>query len=244
MASLAPLKLTPQNASVEIRGWYPRGRGPDGSVTGSGTLVRRAAAGRSASEIVVLAVAPNGSAKRLASAEPDPRWEMELSYSTLWMTSHDGSEIVHIDVSDLKESGEYINVLRLTNKGDTVFSVRLPYRGIAMSRRYVDSLLVRGIGVDRARSAASNRIPSVFAPAIGLYVEPKGLTWITMREAGNAASVTMLNRRGVPIGRWKLPPKSDLLAATETHVWLREADADDVQSVARYKISCGGKNCR
>ena len=48
--------------------------------------------------------------------------------------------MVRVRVTDLQRQGASIVITRLTVRGDTVFSRQIPYRGVPMSRRHVDSV--------------------------------------------------------------------------------------------------------
>ncbi|MCC6243104.1 MAG: hypothetical protein IT353_09700 [Gemmatimonadaceae bacterium] len=181
----------------------------------------------------------------METAEIDTRWDPEFVFPSFSTISNDGSEIVRVSVTDLKEAGEFFNVRRISAKGDTIFSTRIPYKGVPMPRAFIDSVLARGLGVDRDRTTPATRIPSVFPPVTGVYVEPnQGHTWITLRETATTFGVMVLNRSGLPVTTFKLPQKADLMAANATHLWLREKDADDIQSVTRYRLTCAAKLCR
>ncbi len=86
--------------------------------------------------------------------------------------------------------------------------------------------------------ASSNLIPDVLAPVTNVYVEPNGSTWLTMRESETQFGALALNRKGVPFAQFKLPPRSRILAANVTHLWLIQEDEDGIQSVDRYKLTC------
>lgn len=237
------LTLSPADSLSEITNWFPTGRRGDGGMLGTATIVRRSLTSRPVMERAVVSVTPSGAVNRVTSAEPDPRWETAFAFAGVSAIATDGSEAVRVDVSDLRVSGATMRVTRLTSNGDTVFSKRIPYRGVPIPRRYVDSVLTRGLGVDREHTVPSSRIPSVFAPVYSVFVEPMGSTYITMRDAENSFVVLVLNRLGAPIAHWPMPHKADLLTASPTHVWLREADVDGIQSVVRYKMMCDGKRC-
>ncbi len=243
-AILKPLRLIHQDSAATVSNWTPRTRRPDGGMIGIATITLRSRDATPIRELAALTSTADGAATRIANVDADARWEPEFGFPSHFGFSTDGLEMVRVGVTDLQRQGASIVITRLTVRGDTVFSRHMPYRGVPMSRRHVDSVLARGIGPDRVRSASNIRIPIVYAPVMSVYAQPSGLTWLTMRDSESSMSVLMLNRKGVSIARWSMPPRADLMGATLSHVWLRETDADGLQSVVRYRISCNGNECR
>ena len=239
LQSLPRMRSEPPDSLVDFLFFSPSGRRLDGAMTGTATMVRRSPGGRATREGVIVAVSADGLTKRLATTEADARWEPALAVPNLYAFASDGSEVVHLRVTDLREAGEQLLVTRVqAPTGDTIFSARLPYRGVPLSKRMLDSILARGVGVDRLHVVPSNRIPSVLAPVANVYAEPNGATWLSLRQSEVRLGVLALNRKGAPFAQFELPPRSRLLAATAENVWLVQEDVDGIQSVDRYKLTC------
>lgn len=182
---------------------------------------------------------------RLLATDWDSRWQRELSATGFYGIASDGSAIVHVGLADLRERGGAVPVTRVKANGDTVFVQRVPYVGTPMPTRYVDSVLAKGVGIDlNIHKLPQSKIPPVFAPANGVFVQSNGFTWLTMLASQTSSYVIVLNVSGTPIAQFAVPPRSYLLAATDEHVWFTVRDGDDLQSVVRYRIRCGGKVCR
>ena len=238
------MRLMPADSMLTVTNWTPHGMRTGGGMMGIATLLRRTPSGKAISEQAILSTTPDGSARRVITYAFDGRWAEEFAFVTVYGFAADGSDIVRAEVSDLRASGADLIITRLNRNADTVYSQRIPYSGIPLSRRHIDSVLARGVGVDGQHTVPANRIPPVYAPVSSVFVQPDGLTWLTLRETEAVSTVLMLNREGAPIARWKMPPRSDLMAASATHVWLREADPDGIQSVVRFRITCNGSVCR
>lgn len=238
-----PLRLTGSDSLATLTDWFPRARRADGGTLGMASIIRSSRSGSSGRENVVVSATVAGLATRILNGGIDPRWEPAFWFPHT-ATSSDGLEAVRVDVTDLLREGASLVVTRVGWKRDTIFVRRMPYQGVAMSQRRIDSVLKQAIDPHFANSVPKARIPAVYAPVTGVFAHPNGMTWLRLRETESAEVMLMLNRKGATVARWPIPPGAYLMDATATHVWLKEEDADGLYSAVRYRISCGGRECR
>ena len=85
------------------------------------------------------------------------------------------------------------------------------------------------------------RMPSHYPPAgqgtSGLTVGRDNSIWLATEPTAEGAPFIVLDADGTPFATVVLPPKTSFIAAaTRTHVWALESDADGVPSIVRYRI--------
>ena len=185
----------------------------------------------------------NGRATLVALIPETDRWQEPLAQFVIASYSPDGSKFAFATVSDLTMRGSSITLTVFRLNGDTVFTKSFPYAGIPLPRRVADSLVagVRHTDADGRRipspSIDPTKIPPVFAPISGrLTFGADGRIWIPLREPDGLRALGV-DARGNAIGWFRIPPLSRIGAANATHVWMIDRNADDVQSIVRYRIT-------
>lgn len=235
------VRVINEGSEVRLVDFSPSARRADGSLLGAGTILRTSGGAHSARELVVVSYSTDGTARRLASLEADPRWEQALASTNMVVTSPNGDEVLTVSVSDLSLTGSSVLLSRLSASGSVLSSTRLPYRGLEYPAARRDSVLRRGTGVDRSRSVPSSMAPSVTPPVWGALLRNDGMALLTMQDTPNSFKVVMVDRKGVVRGEFRLPKSHELMSARDEHVWLRTRNNDDIVSLVRYRLRCKGK---
>ena len=82
--------------------------------------------------------------------------------------------------------------------------------------------------------------PPVYPPLQSLTVGRDGSLWIQMRQPGLAAQERfwlVLDAKGEPFGTLVAPATLSIVTADLSTFWGFEVDADDVQSIVRYRVT-------
>lgn len=149
-----------------------------------------------------------------------------------------------------------VTVFRAT--GDTVFSRRYEFRGVAIPGSAKDSALAAMIPrsgrvsegpqdlPQRFQAMARDRMSNWYIPVETLTLGLDRTIWIGMRLTDAGRPYLILNGRGDPIGSVLLPRSSRVRQASATHIWVTETDDDGLTSVVRYRVvglRCGTIPC-
>lgn len=217
-------------------GFTPHARSLDGTFMGLAVLP---ADGEKKQEldVIAVAVAPGGSRTILARVPyGNPQWEVAFGPPIFWAFSGDGTSVTHVRINELLRSGGTFTITRTDVRGNVTFNRSLPYHGIPLSRSTIDSVLARGVGPDRVKHLPADRIPPVMSPVAGVVAATDGKTWLTIRHSPDRPGILVLDEKGNIVHTGMLPSRSNIVAATRTHVWLRELNEDDLPSVVRYRV--------
>jgi len=173
----------------------------------------------------------------------DARWEQPFAYTPRVAYSPVGAMFAHAQVNSMavRDGSITISAFRAID-GDTIFVRTLPYAGVSIPRRVVDSIG----GARRSRDPDgrplppqpldAKRVPPVYVPLRELLLGSDGRTWAVIRESANSFKAIAISQQGEVKAWFKLPPNARIMAATAAHIWLREEDADGVQSIVRYRF--------
>jgi hypothetical protein len=149
-----------------------------------------------------------------------------------------------------------VTVVRAT--GDTVFSRRYEFRGVAIPGSAKDSALAAMVPrsghvsegppdlPQRFQAMARDRMPNWYIPVEALTLGLDQTIWVGMRLTDAGRAYLILNGRGDPIGSVLLPRSTRLRQASATHIWVTETDDDGLTSVVRYRVEglrCGAVPC-
>ena len=167
-----------------------------------------------------------------------------LQSRTLWNVSPDGTRIVLIAVAMSGRDSATFGVVMLNERGDTVFTRRLPFTPLLVTQLARESALARRANVpgqtaDRVRAAVAKRMPPFFPPVNSAFIGRDGTTWIVLRPpAGDTASqpLLILDPRGEPVGALSVRRNVAVLAADRDHAWTAERDGSGVVAIVRYKV--------
>lgn len=133
-------------------------------------------------------------------------------------------------------TGGTFTVTRIAADGRVVSTVTAPYRGVERSRASLDSALARRSGIDGERRVDPRRIPPIHVPVEAAHLGPDGTVGVTLRESATTRVVRLYDASAVAIATLALPPHADVAAVAATRVWLKEADADGLTSLVRYRV--------
>jgi hypothetical protein len=242
-ALIRTVPLAADRGVARLVNFSPGARAPDGTWVGIATVDTRAATQDPFRGSAIVSVQASGKVTVLASRDPDPRWPVEFTNLPQTAYSPAGTDIVAIGVTDLKPAGEFLIVSRIKTNGDTIYTTRVPYQGVPMSRAHRDSIIRRGFGIDRTHNVADNRIPPIHAPVYGASMRPDGAVYLTLRTSASDYALVLLDAHGSPRFRIPLGARTKLLASRDDRLWISEEDDDGVQSVSLYRVVCGGKPC-
>ncbi len=235
------IRVTNEKGGARLIDFSPSVRRGDGGLIGVGTILRQAPTAHLARELVVASYSTNGGAVRLASLAADPRWAQELAFTNMFAIAPTGNEVLDISVSDLSLTGSTVLLTRVSVSGVRGSSIRLPYRGLPypISRR--DSILRRGVGIDRGHNVPASMVPAVLPPVWGALLRDDRMALLTMQKTVNSLTVVIVDPKGMRRGEFTLPKSYELLAAKGQQVWLRSRDDDGIVSIVRYRLRCAHK---
>jgi hypothetical protein len=148
--------------------------------------------------------------------------------------------------------GSYtITLIRMT--GDTAFSKAFPYTAVLIpAKAKADELEAR---LQRGRRRPTEGpdagawpteelvekvrplIPAFYAPVRDVRVGNDDSIWLWMHDDDPTPRYRVVDSRGTLRGEVLLPPRSSVVAASTSQLWLIERDQDDVPSLVRYRIS-------
>jgi hypothetical protein len=124
--------------------------------------------------------------------------------------------------------------------GDTAFNRLVEVVGEPIARNTVDSLIAaKAARLPFELAVAFRRgayVPPYWPPVVGMVVTDEGDVWVQMRDTHQRATIISLNRRGHITGSLNLPANTVLAAASERVLWCLEKDANDVESIVRYRV--------
>jgi hypothetical protein len=155
-------------------------------------------------------------------------------------TSVDGNRLVVVDASFTGPDAWSYEVRMTDRAGRELYRRRFPFTRVAVPRHIVDSL-----GTElttRYRNYAGVReaipLPPSYPPVNRVLVANDGSVWLRGLDAESGAIWTILDANGNPVATVREPPRtrfSDL----DGGLWAIERDADDVESVIRYRLGPG-----
>jgi len=154
---------------------------------------------------IVKAISPNGS--RIAIAEPT------------------------VEGTD---SGTFRLTL-ISQRGDTVFSRRVPYDGLLVSQAYVDSSL----RVISARNGTPPKKPAVtvMPPLAAAFVADDGTTWLAEATNGDQRVWLQVDNNGQLTAKVTLPAAAVIRAASAGRIWTVQRTAvPNVEDVVWYTV--------
>jgi len=125
-------------------------------------------------------------------------------------------------------------------RGDSLVHRLLRYSATPIPRSFVDS----SRAACRARESAPPRIAACddlsHSPQLRyihrVLLGHDNTVWLQLHPDKNGTHWLILSGSGEPIGRTTFPSNFFLWAANRTTVWGTETDADDLESVVRYRI--------
>jgi len=172
------------------------------------------------------------------------RWTSRIPFHdrTLWDVSADGSRIVTAWRGRGADSATF-QVAVLGEKGDTLFSKKLPYTPVAIPKKAVDSALTKfnrsiaNMSVEELRGLVAKQIPSTYPPVVDIIAGRDKTTWVEVRGTSlDQHQWIAFDATGTVIGTVALPKGIVLRAADRDHLWGFDSDVDRVKALVRYKV--------
>lgn len=236
------------SASIEITkgsSYAPQARSIDGAIWGITAVTRKRGNAAPILENAMVVQLANGETRAIATMPGwGARWELEFSPNLVMAYATDASHAAYVRVDDMLRKGGTYTLLKFAANGDTLLTRTFPYDGVPLSSARRDSILARGVGIDRVHKVAPERIPPVLSPVEQLALGSDGQSWLIVRDSENSYRAMLLNSQGVPRAQFRMPPNARVQAANATHLWMKVADDDGLESVVRYRVTCAQKVCR
>ena len=155
-------------------------------------------------------------------------------------TSVDGNRLVVVDAAFTGPNAWSYEVRMTDRTGRELYRRRFPFPRTPVPRHVVDS--VADDLVNRYRNYSGVReaipVPPSYPPVNRVLVANDGTVWLRGRDDPAGALWTILDPKGSPFAIVREPPRtrfSDL----DGGLWAIERDADDVESIIRYRLGPG-----
>jgi hypothetical protein len=203
----------------------------------------------------LMRIKENGSVERVVARVPrnDSRMDLRFRFMaevsvpmygplTLWDVSTDGSHVVIVATALQGADSATYRVTALGALGDTLYSRRIPFVPVPMSKQSIDSIRSRFSGSVGRRSTeevgevVEKQLPWAYRPVERLIVGRDQTTWIELRATTADHLWLVLDSTGASIGSVGFPKEFLLRAADRDHAWGFERDGGRVTSLVRYRI--------
>jgi hypothetical protein len=151
--------------------------------------------------------------------------------------SSDGSRIVILSFDRPNDSAYRVTAVKVS--GDTIYSRRIPFQPIPLSRRVADSILSDNATNAPPPIAAVIRrmkLPAMFPPVTQIVAGSDGTTWLAAHTLGATREWTLSDLAGRTAGTVSLPTGFRGFAATQHQFWGVERDNDGVPELVSYRV--------
>lgn len=160
-------------------------------------------------------------------------------FATVVRVTHDESPSRPVE-SDARRTKPRLVIAIVNEDGDTVVKRTVEVPGVTISRSVADSLIeakASRLEPERARLFRRHAyVPPFWPPAKSVVISDDGSAWIQLRDPTGQAIYLVVDGRGDIAGTVTLPPNTVVAAVGDGVVWCLETDADDVQSIVRYRV--------
>lgn len=134
---------------------------------------------------------------------------------------------------------------RIDLEGDTLFHRRFAYEPVAVPDGFYDEMITES--VDPSRYVVDRRVFTealrefyeqrrFFPPVTAAVMGMDYTTWLAGPADGGSRDWFVLDERGSPIGRFRLPTDTYILFANKTECWVEETGPLDIPYLVRYDI--------
>jgi hypothetical protein len=159
----------------------------------------------------------------------------------VFTVSRDGAYIAVATTSTLSSRGGNYRLTLLRTSGDTVFSRVYQFEGNPIPRDVIDRRIAAIIADGPPNIRASlpeltKRMPPVYPPVHQILIGRDGTVWIGGHVQSGGQTWTALDPRGELFGTITLPVNTAMSVVSRSHIWVTERDADDLETVVRYRI--------
>jgi hypothetical protein len=164
---------------------------------------------------------------------------------TPFTVSPDGKRMGYARAHVEGVTGGRIQLIVLTDDGDTLVTRSHPFTGTPIPKATVDSavdamansLAPNATFAETFRADAPKLVPTVYSPISTMLFGRDSTAWIGLRTTTAERQWMVVDWRGEPIATLMLPRKLRVVAADRAHVWAVWYDDDDVPSVVRYRVT-------
>ena len=151
--------------------------------------------------------------------------------------SVDGRRLALIDASYSGRDAWTYTVRMSDQRGRTLYTRRFPFSRAPIPAKVVDSvgtdLATRYRNYVRVREALF--VPASYPPVTQALVANDGSVWLRGRDDRAGTMWTILDPAGNPVARVREPARTRFLDL-DGGLWAVERDADDVESIVRYRL--------
>lgn len=144
------------------------------------------------------------------------------------------------DAARRSDTAVGFQVTLINSIGDTLYHRTIEVAGEAISDGVIDSIMARRTrGMSRADIASYRSrvsIPPFWPPALSMVIGDDGRAWLQLRASESAPTYLVLDKQGLAGGSLVLPANTLLAFADGQSIWCLEKDANDIQSVVRYRV--------
>jgi hypothetical protein len=157
---------------------------------------------------------------------------------SLFRISPDGMRTVLVSVDTTAKQTDTVVVRALNERGDTVFTQKIPYPALRYSETQIDSIGRVQWGNDTEYRERRTKLLPRRAPAVAsLALDVDKSVWITLRGTAATKPVVGIDAAGKFIGKFELPARRVVKAANMGRVWVGEARNDQTGDLVRYRIT-------
>jgi hypothetical protein len=137
------------------------------------------------------------------------------------------------------DSGTY-EVTLFDRSGRVHYVHRYPFTAQPVPQHVLDSVAARA-GAGRGPTPSPSMLPKIsppktYPPVEGLVTGADGAVWVQLRATPGGVPWVMLSPRGEVIGTLTLPVNITIMRIAPGMAWGTARDADDVESVVRYRV--------
>ena len=151
--------------------------------------------------------------------------------------SVDGRRLAVVDASYMGRDAWSYGVRAMDERGRQLYARRFPFSRAPVPTHVVDSIV--GVMTTRFQAYTGIRqaipVPASYPPVTRVLIATDGSVWLRGRDDPAGATWTILDPKGDPVAMVREPPRTRFIEV-DGGVWATERDADDVESIIRYRI--------
>jgi hypothetical protein len=167
-------------------------------------------------------------------------------HSQVWHIAPEGRHAAFVLIPPLTPDAREFRVVSIGAGGDTVFARTIPFAAERIPGRLAAAAVEQEVSRLRRRlspqdigqleSLMSAKLPEVYSPIARVRVGRDGVVWVELRDTDEGTPMLGLDAEGNPFGTIVVPREARIAVGSRTHVWVIERDADDIQSLVRYRV--------
>jgi hypothetical protein len=151
--------------------------------------------------------------------------------------SPDGMRTMLYIVDTSAAETDTILLRALNDRGDTVWTQKIPYPAYLYNDTQADSIARSRWGNDTDyRERRAKYLPRRAMAVAEFVLDVDKSVWLTLRGNGSTRSVVGFDAAGKPIGKFLLPSRRAVRAANMGGLWIAEARADQRGGLVRYRM--------